>query len=68
MHSKEEDLGKDCMEGEKGRLCERQELRTSEGDIKIGGISIEELKLDQCYNLAKWLSYYLFSFSFSFTK
>ena len=53
MHSKGEDLGKDYMEGGKGRSCGRQELRTSEGDIKIGGISIEELKLDQCYNLAK---------------
>ena len=68
MHSKGEDLGKDCMEGGKGRSCGRQELRTSEGDIKIGGISIEELKLDQCYDLAKRLSHYLFSFSFSFTK
>jgi len=34
------------MKGGKGRLCGRQELRTSEGDIKIEGISIGELKLD----------------------
>ena len=35
MHRKEEDLGEDCMEGGEGRSCGRQELRTSEGDIKI---------------------------------
>jgi len=47
MCSKEEDLGEDCMEGEEGRSCGRQELRTLERDIKIEGISIEKLKLDQ---------------------
>ena len=46
MHRKEEDLGEDCMEGGEGRSCGRQELRTLEENIKIGKISIEELKLD----------------------
>jgi len=40
-------LGENCIEGEEGRSYRRQELRTSERDIKIGRISIEELKLDQ---------------------
>jgi len=39
-------LGEDCIEGGEGRSCGRQELRTSEGDIKIEEISIGELKLD----------------------
>jgi len=47
MYSKEEDLGEDHIEGEEGRSCRRQKLRTSERDIQIGEISIEKLKLDQ---------------------
>jgi len=39
-------LEKNCIEGGEGRLYKRQELRTSEGDIKIKKISIGELKLD----------------------
>jgi len=39
-------LREDCIEGEEGRSYRRQELRTSEGNIKIKRISIEELKLN----------------------
>jgi len=46
MHSKEEDLGEDCIERKESRSCRRQKLRTLERNIKIEEISIGELKLD----------------------